>query len=120
GQALELAGEGLEFAALRTLLAATGADVQLAIVDTCRSGALVGVKGGAPGPSFQIRLDDEDLASTGYVFLTSSAGAELALESPDIRGSFFTHHLVSGLLGQADVSGDRRVSPAEASESRSP
>ncbi len=114
GQALELAGEGLDFGALRNLLAATGADVQLAIVDTCRSGALVAVKGGQPGPGFQIRLDDEDLRSSGYVFLTSSAGDELALESPEIHGSFFTHHLISGLLGQADVSGDRRVSLGEA------
>jgi Caspase domain len=116
GRALKLGPEGLEFAQLRALLSATGADVQLAIVDTCRSGALVGVKGGTPGPSFQIRLDDEDLSSKGYVFLTSSASDELALESPDIRGSFFTHHLVSGLLGEADVSGDRRVSLAEAYE----
>jgi len=116
GHALELGGEGLDFGALRSLLAATGADVQLAIVDTCRSGALVGVKGGQPGASFAIRLDDQELASTGYVFLTSSASDELALESPEIRGSFFTHHLVSGLLGQADVSGDRRVSLAEAYE----
>src|SRR5205823_5089889 len=77
---------------------------------------LVGVKGGTPGPSFQIRLDDDDLASTGYVFLTSSAGDELALESPEIHGSFFTHHLISGMLGQADVSGDHRVSLAEAYE----
>src|SRR5207249_804561 len=36
GRALKLGTEGLEFSQLRSLLSATGADVQLAIVDTCR------------------------------------------------------------------------------------
>src|SRR5439155_1760197 len=41
---------------------------------------------------------------------------ELALESREIRGSFFTHHFVSGLRGAADASGDGRVTLAEAYE----
>src|SRR5262249_50237033 len=35
-------------------------------------------------------------------------------ESSEIRGSFFTHHLVSGLRGAADTSGDGRVTLSEA------
>jgi len=46
--------------------------------------------------------------------LTSSAADELALESREIRGSFFTHHLVSGLRGTADASGDGRITLSEA------
>jgi hypothetical protein len=46
--------------------------------------------------------------------LTSSAADEIALESTEIRGSFFTHHLVSGLRGAADSSGDGLVTLAEA------
>ena len=59
--------------------------------------------------------DPDDLASTGEALLTSSAADENALESKEIRGSFFSHHLVSGLRGAADSSGDGQVTLAEAS-----
>src|SRR5207245_254920 len=35
-------------------------------------------------------------------------------ESDEIAGSFFTHYLASGLLGDADASGDGKVTLAEA------
>ncbi|MDQ3339092.1 MAG: caspase family protein [Myxococcota bacterium] len=113
GEALELGTDRLAFGDLRRWLVSTGADVRLALVDSCKSGALLRAKGGTPGPAFQIRLTDE-LASTGEVLLTSSAADELALESQDLRGSFFTHHLVSGLRGAADSSGDGLVTLVEA------
>ena len=113
GEALELGKDRLAFGDLRRWLVATGAEVRLALVDSCKSGALLRAKGGTPGPAFQIRLTDE-LASTGEVLLTSSAADELALESQDLRGSFFTHHLVSGLRGAADSSGDGLVTLVEA------
>jgi hypothetical protein len=90
-----------------------GADVRVALVDSCKSGALLAAKGGTPGPAFQIRLTD-DVASTGEVLLTSSAADEVALESREIAGSFFTHHLISGLRGAADASGDGTVTLNEA------
>jgi hypothetical protein len=116
GESLELGGEHFRFVELRKYLASTGADVRLAIVDTCKSGALLAAKGGTPvAGDFQIRLSDE-LASKGEALLTSSAANEVALESREIAGSFFTHHLVSGLRGAADRSGDGRVTLAEAYE----
>src|SRR5262249_10165017 len=50
----------------------------------------------------------------GEVLLTSSAADEIALESSEIGGAFFTHHFVSGLRGAADISGDGRVTLTEA------
>lgn len=113
GVALELGKDRFTFAALRTWLQDTGAEVRLGLVDSCKSGALLRTKGGTPGPAFQIRLTD-DLSSTGEALLTSSAADEDALESKEIGGSFFTHHLVSGLRGAADISGDARVTLSEA------
>jgi caspase domain-containing protein len=113
GVALELGRDRFAFAALRDWLKDTGADVRLALVDSCKSGALLATKGGTPGPAFHIRLTDE-LSSTGEALLTSSAADENALESREIGGSFFTHHLVSGLRGAADESGDGRVTLSEA------
>lgn len=113
GEALELGADRLTFADLRSWLGSAGADVRVALVDSCKSGALLAIKGGKPGPGFQIRLTDE-LASTGEVLLTSSAADEVALESREIGGSFFTHHFISGLRGAADASGDGLVTLGEA------
>ncbi|MBU8899618.1 caspase family protein [Corallococcus sp. M34] len=113
GDALELGRERLRYADLRRWLEGTGANVRIALVDSCRSGALLALKGGTPGPTFDIRLTDE-LDSSGQALLTSSAADELALESRELGGAFFTHHLVSGLRGAADLSGDGRVTLAEA------
>jgi len=46
--------------------------------------------------------------------LTASAGDEIAQESDELRGSFFTHALVSGLLGAADRDRDGNVALDEA------
>jgi hypothetical protein len=113
GEALELGFDRLTFSELRRWLASSGADVRVALVDSCKSGALLAAKGGTPGLGFQIRLTDE-LASTGEVLLTSSAADEVALESREIAGSFFTHHFISGLRGAADASGDGLVTLTEA------
>ncbi len=113
GEALELGADRLAFAQLRRWLADTGADVRVVIIDSCKSGAMLAVKGGRPGAGFQIRLSDT-VASNGEALLTSSAADEIALESKEIRGSFFTHHLVSGLRGAADLSGDGNVTLGEA------
>lgn len=113
GRALELGRDRLSFAELRRWLTSTQAEVRLAFVDSCKSGALLATKGGRPGPAFQIRLTDE-LASSGEAVLTSSAADEIALESREIGGSFFTHHFISGLRGAADASGDGLVTLTEA------
>lgn len=113
--ALQLGDSKLPYRELRSLLDATGAEVRLTIVDGCKSGGLVASKGGKPAPAFEIGLSDQ-LSSVGEATLTSSAVDEASLESSEIRGSFFTHHLVSGLRGAADASGDGRVTLSEAYE----
>ncbi len=113
GQALELGGDRLSFSELKAAIGAAKADVRLLIIDGCKSGAITQSKGGVRAEPFEIDLQDQ-LDATGEVLLTSSAADELALESREIRGSLFTHHLVSGLRGAADSSGDGRVTLAEA------
>ena len=48
------------------------------------------------------------------VLIASSSADEESQESDDIGASFFTHYLASGLLGDADSSGDGKVTLAEA------
>jgi hypothetical protein len=113
GEALELGADRWQYPVLLAQLKDLGADVRITIVDSCQSGALLARKGGTPGPTFDIRFSN-DLDTTGEAVLTSSAADELALESRDIRASFFSHHLISGLRGAADTSGDGRVTLEEA------
>lgn len=113
GEALELGAERLSYPTLKALLAGTRAELKVAIVDACRSGAAVQEKGGRPAPGFTIRLADQ-LTARGEVFITSSAHDESALESAEVMGSYFTHNLISGLRGAADTSGDRQITLAEA------
>jgi hypothetical protein len=113
GEALELGDDRWPFADVRQTLLEIGAEIRIVIVDSCQSGALLREKGGRPGPAFDIRFND-DLATSGEAILTSSAAHEAALESRQIRASFFSHHLISGLRGAADSSGDGRVTLGEA------
>lgn len=96
---------------LRARIQALPADVRLAILDSCASGAFTMHKGGTRRPPF---LLDTSVNAKGHAFLASSAINEVAQESNRIGASFFTHYLVSGLRGAADVNRDRRVTLQEA------
>ena len=108
---LLLAGEHLSYGLLRRELGAASADVHIAVLDACASGAITRIKGGQRQQSF---LVDESFDMRGYAFLTSSSADEAAQESDAVRASFFTHYLVSGMRGAADVTGDGRVTLNEA------
>ncbi len=110
---LHLGATSFELPELEQLVRGSAANFRLLILDACRSGALTRVKGGTPIPPFDIRLG-EKVAGEGAVFLTSSSASEDSQESDAIQGSFFTHALLSGLLGAADENGDGRVTLDEA------
>ena len=111
--ALHLGGTPLELGELEQLVRGSAASFRLLILDACRSGALTRVKGGTPIAPFDIQIG-ERVAGEGAVFLTSSSASEDSQESDEIKGSFFTHALVSGLLGAADENADGRVTLDEA------
>jgi len=96
---------------IRRTLENLPADVRIAVLDSCASGALTRGKGGkwqAP------LLADASTQVRGHAFLTSASSDETAQESDRVGGSFFTHYLVSGLRGAADESRDGRVTLNEA------
>lgn len=97
---------------LRALLDATGADVRLALLDACQSGAVVRSKGAVRGPSAAMAVDVDRIRGTAY--LTSSAANEFSQESEEVGGGFFTHYLHTALAGAADLDLDGQVTLAEA------
>jgi hypothetical protein len=95
---------------LRAELNDIPADVKVAIIDSCSSGAMTRAKGGVARPAFLFDASD----TTGHAYLTSASAEEAAQESDRIGSSFFTHYLISGLRGAADAAGDGVVTINEA------
>ncbi len=110
-EGLMLGSERLGYSELRQAIDRIGAEVRIAILDSCSSGTLLRTKGGVRLQPF---LLDRSSAVQGHAFLTASAEDEAAQESDRIRASFFTSSLVTGLRGAADASGDGRVTLNEA------
>lgn len=110
-EGLLLRGSTVPYAFLRRWLDGLPADVRIAILDSCSSGAFTRGKGGVRAAPF---LVDASSRVTGHAILTSSSADEASQESDRIGASFFTHYLVSGLRGAADTSLDRKVTLSEA------
>lgn len=108
---LQLGNEIYTWKELRHRIDSLHADVKIAVIDACGSGAITRVKGGRAIPAFIV---DKSSDMKGYAFITSSTQDESSQESDKIKGSFFTHSLVSGLRGAGDLSNDGRVTLSEA------
>lgn len=98
--------ELLSYRELRQAIETVDADVAIAVLDSCSSGSFTRLKGGRRVAPF---LLDDSAQMSGYAFLTSSSDDEASQESDEIGASFFTHYMVSGLLGAADSTRDGRV-----------
>ena len=110
---LRLGNETIPLSEIREFLNDPSAQVRLAILDSCESGAASRLKGGTMRPGVDIRFSF-DPAVMGAVLITSSAAEEASIERDDLGGSIFTHFFVSGLRGGADVNQDGQVSLEEA------
>lgn len=108
---LRLGNEIYAWSEFRKRVDNLGADVKIAVIDACGSGAITRAKGGVAVPAFMI---DQSSDMKGYAFITSSTQDESSQESDKLKGSFFTHSLVSGLRGAGDLSGDGKVTLSEA------
>lgn len=112
-QGLLLAGKRVSYQELRRDVQAVPADVRIAVLDSCASGAFTRTKGGTKRAPFLVSPAAE---VKGHAFLTSSSVDEAAQESDRVGGSFFTHYFTTGLRGAADVDGDRLITLSEAYE----
>lgn len=110
--ALYPSGRALDVDALRQIMEDSRVAVRVGILDVCRGGSWTGAKG-------LVELESTfapplSVHASGSVLLASSTGTEDAHEGEVVGGSFFTHHLVAGLRGAADDSGDGSVTVSEA------
>lgn len=106
---LHLSGGHLALSDLRQEIATVPADIRLSILDACRGPGRA--KGVSRGDDFQVSVTPR--GPHGSVEVRAASDGEIAQESDELHGSVFTHFLLSGLRGDADSDGDRRVTLAE-------
>jgi hypothetical protein len=109
GEALHLPAGLILLSDLRRELAAVPARLQIRMLDACRTGGRL--KGITRGPSVQVALGPE--GPHGTVELRASSEGEAAQESEELEGAIFTHFIISGLRGAADVDADGGVTLSE-------
>lgn len=110
-EGLLLGSTRLRYRELRKVLEQSPADVRLAVLDACASGAALRTKGGVRRQAFQVDGSDR---LRGQAYLTSSRAEEASQESDKLGGSVFTHAFLAGVRGAADGDGDGRVTLLEA------
>ncbi len=122
-RSLHIGSKDLTMKALVRLLRKVPANRRIALVDACRSGPDPDVLKGAGVPADVPKGPHVARASvlaaphagpSDLVLIRSSGTGEAAQESDELMGGVFTHYLVNGLRGPADVDGDRRVTLGEA------
>lgn len=96
---------------LHKLLSDVSSRSKIVFLDSCFSAALA-AKGLRPVEKFNLPTVTFDQPS-GTVFLTSSAKDARSFESNDLKGSVFSHYLVSGMFGPADLDHNGVVSVDE-------
>ncbi len=111
--AVNLSGDDLPLSTLRDRLTGLPTALTIVVLDACQSGAFARVKGAGPAADFTYNSVSK-LTQKGLAVMASSSAQELSQESDELRGSYFTHNLVSALRGAGDADGDGRVSLDEA------
>jgi len=99
GSGLRLGDDRYYYESLKRDFRTVDSTTRVGILDACRSGTITRLKGAKVSQS----LLGDDVAAEGEAWITASSADELAQESDVLRGGFFTHYLVSGMRGAADV-----------------
>lgn len=87
---------------LRNLLKASRARHKLVLADACHSGSLLAQKSALKG-QLNAYYSAFDNVEGGTALLMSSKGEEYSLEDGGLRSGVFSHFLVRGLKGEADM-----------------
>lgn len=101
---------GVSFSALESMLKGSPARRAILLLDACHSGT-----GRATDTLSEDAYEDLEQASEGMVVLASCGPNELSHDMPKEGHGAFTYHLLEGLTGKADASGDGLISASELS-----
>ena len=97
---------------LNEILESSPAKYKLCIADACHSGSLFAMKGNVEN-ALNNYYKSLAQAQPGTALIMSSKSDETSLESSGLRQGVFSHFLIRGLKGEADVDGNQIVSVQE-------
>ena len=96
----------------RQILNRSKAKHKVCYVDACYSGSLLAAKGPFSN-SLLYFYDELEKTAGGTAFLMSSKNKEFSLEDGGLRQGVFSHFLIKGLKGEADLNKNKTVSIKE-------
>ncbi len=102
----------LAYEEVKDHLKACKAKQKLYVADACYSGSLLSARSSLT-QSVQMLYNKLNESSGGTAFLLSSKKEEYSLESSGLRQGIFSHFLIKGLKGEADIDRDQIVSISE-------
>ena len=102
----------VEYREITSLLDKSRARHKILIADACHSGSLIASKSPL---SRQLQDFYNELAAArdGVAMITSSKGEEVSMESTGLRHGIFSHFLIEGLGGAADLNRDQVITISE-------
>lgn len=86
---------------------------KLCLADACHSGSLIAMRSAEPEPELVKFYTSLAKSVSGTALLMSSKADETSLESAGLRQGVFSHFLIRGLKGEADVNHDKVVTVQE-------
>lgn len=98
---------------VREVLLASRAKHKLVLADACHAGSLMAMRNGVVGSALQTYYEAFDKSEGGLALLLSSKGEEYSLEDGGLRSGVFSHFLIRGLKGEADVDRNKIVTVQE-------
>ena len=98
---------------INSILKRSAAKYKLCIADACHSGSLLAMKGVAAENALAKYYETLAQSAPGTALILSSKSTETSLESSGLRQGVFSHFLIKGLIGEADVNRDNVVSIQE-------
>ena len=97
---------------IREILSQSKAKNKVCFADACHSGSMSGTKSG-----YQLKLDEFydrlGRSDQSLAFMLSSKSEEYSLEDGGLRQGIFSHYLLRGMKGEADMDGDQQVTIRE-------
>ncbi len=98
---------------INTIFEKSNAKYKLCIADACHSGSLLAARSGSVSNTLANYYKSLAQAKAGSALIMSSKSEETSLESSGLRQGVFSHFLIRGLKGEADVDYDKIVTVQE-------
>jgi len=98
---------------IKEILDQSHAKHKICIADACNSGSLMAMKGANYDQTLKNYYKAFDDTKGGLALFMSSKREEYSLEDQGMRSGIFSHYLIRGLKGDADVDGDKVVTMRE-------